>query len=129
MSSTDFKVGNKVYALTHNNEVTEYTVTKVGTKYITVAQIDTERKLNYDERKFFKEDLLEVKGWGSPMRLYRSKQELLDTLEKVKILMFLHKFFSSWDSNFSISRKKLSLNTLRKIKSLIEEESELCRLE
>ena len=120
MQDNNFEIGHKLYALDNKENIIEYNVLKVGRKYLEVARKNTgARDFYFDKRQVFKDTLREKKDWGSPMCFYRSAEEVETMLERGRLLNFLSRALGSWDSPI---RKKLSLDTLRKIKSLILEE-------
>lgn len=103
------EAGQKIWgkeAHRYSKEIEEYTVKSVGRKYFSIVE--------NPHRKFDIETLREVVDFGSPTRVYLSLEEYQDTLEKGNIIEFLERH-----TKFS----HLSLNTLRKLKTLIDEET------
>ena len=129
MDLKDFKVGQTVWIrLTgnairgkHGDElVEEWVIDKIGRKYITAS-----KKTGYPKGIIF-----EKKGYGYEDRfvektnycvdyiMYETEQEIRDEMEKYKIYRDVQLFFDRFNKN------KLTLEQLRSIKKIIDEESE-----
>lgn len=127
MNNKKYAVGQKMYSIIRDNiirdtiqdnMIVEYTVTKVGRKYLTVAQIDEERQKSYDERKFYIEDLYEKTEFGTPKLLFASYKEVQEYLDRKRISFKLYNWFGSYYRTLS----EYSIETLKKIEELVMEE-------
>ena len=129
MNLKDFKVGQTVWIRLTGNAVRgkhgdelaeEWVIDKIGRKYITAS-----KKTGYPKGIIF-----EKKGYGYEDRfvektnycvdyiMYETEQEIRDEMEKYKIYRDVQLFFDRFNKN------KLTLEQLRSIKKIIDEESE-----
>jgi len=89
-----------------NDELCEGTVTKIGTKYITV-------KRNRREFKFDKETLVEVTPNGQKRRMYLTEQSYMEEME-------LKSNIKCIQNSFSHIGCKVTLEQTRKILEILE---------
>ena len=109
------KVGDTVYfdgkhvgSVRHDNDMSSAVVEKIGRKYFYVKDYSNLRKFHLDN------------GYEScesnyHLQAYRTKQEMLDEKERLKIINFLAHMGSLEYRNFKLA-------TLRKIQTLIDNE-------
>lgn len=118
------KVGEKCYLKAQGNEerrhrgksieewIYEVEITKVGRKYFTV-------KKGWEEIKYDINNLEEVTNYCSNWKFYFDKQEIINDMEIKKIERVIEARFSKYGDNSS----KLSLDQLRRIMNIIDEEN------
>ena len=116
MASTQYKVGDKLYALNAKGEIVDYAIKKVGRKYLTVS------RAGHSSCSVYK-DTLEVFGdsysWREEFRkFYRTKEDLLAAIEKRDLLDKFRRFFDMIYGN----AKQLSLDTLRQMDELVHKD-------
>jgi hypothetical protein len=112
------QVGDKVYLKAVNNNarydkevrIEEYEIKKIGRKYFEVWEDNKE----WTTVKFNVENKRQVTNYSPNWKLYFSKQEILDDEEKKSIEREL-------SDVFRYSSSKLSLDQLRRIKTIIDE--------
>jgi hypothetical protein len=117
----ELKVGQQVWLVNIGNDArnkpsvaTPATVTKVGKKYFYVKGAEG-TFYAYSEIAFDKKDWHQVTEYSSNVELYETQQEFLDKVEKARICHFI------WDAfEYGSNQRNLTLETLRKIKELIE---------
>jgi hypothetical protein len=108
----DFQVGQKIYTIKKvngNSLISALEITKVGNKYLQTG--------NGRGRKFFIEDLKEVKDFGRISHAYFSEEEIHVILEKNDLINEISKKF--YHLNFN--KYNYSLDQLRKIKRILNE--------
>ena len=109
-------VGNNARRIKDNiiNHIEEWKIRIIGRKYITVSRDDS---LSYTI-KFDKEDRKQFTNYGSDWELFFSIQDIKDNIETDRLSWIVKNFFSGYGNI------KLSLEKLRKIQDIINEESE-----
>lgn len=128
MLKSDFSIGQKVYLriiegsnaaryIEKNNPeawIKEKIVTKIGKKYITVAD---ERGIQYGEEKFdLTNNFAQYYAVGSrDYKLYLSKEDILKDIEGEKIYSEIKKALSGWKNE-----RKYTLEQLQKVKEILE---------
>lgn len=120
MSNEKYAVGQKMYSINIDDEIIEYRITRVGRKYLTVAQVDEKRQVSYDVRQFYVEDLYERAEMGTPQRLFASREEAQDDLDRKRIAFKLYFRLGDYYSN----RTRYSIDALRKIEKILDDEEE-----
>jgi hypothetical protein len=111
----DFKVGENVVLESINNrrsiygdQIQQGSVTKIGSKYITVETKNA-------ELKFDKRTLRNITRYSSDYILFHNEQELLDARETEELWRYIRKSFEY------ASKLNLTLEQLRQIASVINE--------
>lgn len=115
MSKHNIKKGQKAWVILsgRNNDVNEVEVTKVGTKWITV-------NLGYGrEIRFESDTLMQEIGYGARGMMYLSLQDIEDEKEFTKLSTRTQQQFGSYSTSH---RKKLTLDQMRRIVSIIDED-------
>lgn len=125
MTIKDFQVGQKSYMLDNdrrrpsderelgfNDLVREVEVTKIGRKYVTIGQGGWARQ--FQETLTPSAFLVEQLDCGTPMYLFRTKQDAQEYLE----LKELHVWFAFKGRN--LIQNYADLATLKKVKELLE---------
>ena len=116
-----FQVGQNLYSY-EKGSIETYTIVKVGRKYLTVVKTSA---LPYgNETKLHIDTLKEVKDWGNSHYFYRSEREINDILEKRELITKISRMCSLYTSDV-YSIKNLSLDALRRINAIIEEEKKI----
>jgi hypothetical protein len=120
----EIKVGKKVWLKPVGNqtrygskEPVEKVVLKVGTKFFYVGDEGKDIK-DYGIIKFHKDGLRQVTNYSPDWVIYETLQEILDEQEIFQIKKELQQVFDPWNYNM---RNNLTLDQLRRIKSIIEE--------
>lgn len=120
MNKNDFKKGQKVYLKYIGDRrrgtigsITETTVKSIGSKYITTTDGDS-----YAERKFdIANDFREFYTiGGTDYQLYLSKEQIEEENESKVIIKLIVSQFNDYSY-----KTKLSIDQLRRIKSIIDE--------
>lgn len=113
------KVGDRVFKLNIGNdykyvpeELTEVEVLKIGRKYFTVVNVCSKYKHQY---VFCLDTFLEKTDYSPKYKIYETPQKLKDEKEERKLCNY---FFTCFD--YGYNRKKLPLESLRKIAFLID---------
>ena len=115
------KVGQKVYLQPRvsisrrDSSIKEGKITKVGTKYFTYTIGDS--LYSY---KCYIENLKQVTVYTPDYYVWLDKQELLDAIELKELQMHFYKIFYMHPVSESIK----SLDKLRRMKAILEEEEE-----
>ncbi len=117
----DFSVGTTAYAISdkHGNgnyEMSEYRVTSVGRKYVTV----TGMALSVSAFRFgisaaSNEYLAEIMDYGWPKKLFPTKKKAEEYIEKENLRKWLD------DAFMYPKAKEYSLDQLRRVKAILEE--------
>lgn len=124
MNIKKFKVGETVYIRDYgyrSNEadatMEEATVTKVTNKYVTVktGSFDTEYKFHDEQKRLYY--LVEKVTDGSGNKLFHTKQDYEDWVESEKLYTEIRSCFRNYYTN-------LTLDQLKRIKKIIEEDKE-----
>lgn len=114
MTIKDFVVGQTAYiynSYRREQTVKEVTVKKIGRIYVTVSG-PWEEKFSvpdYGERDF----LLEKSDYGRTRKLFRSKQDIEDYIEKYRLFSELHDAFSYGRESY------FTLEQLRSVKRIV----------
>jgi hypothetical protein len=123
MNKADLKIGQTIYMKVYGNSarylnsinasleeyISEYKISKIGNKYFSI--------LDSFNTKFEIVTGIQKNGFNGGKKAYLKKQDIYDEKE----ISDLEKKFS--DSFYWTSRKKLSLDQLRRIDKIIEEEN------
>lgn len=115
MTIKDFTVGQTAYMVTRDyNEyrIMEFTVSKVGRRYVTVGQVYGYQFYVPDIE--YEDCLHEKEPYGYTRKLFRTRQEAEDYLEKRNLWKELRRVFDS------SSVGKYTLSQLRAIKRIID---------
>ena len=129
MDLKDFKVGQTVWIrLTgnairgkHGDElIEEWVIDKIGRKYITASKKTGYPKgIIFEKRGYGYEDrFVEKTNYCVDYIMYETEQYIRDEMEKDKIYKNIQMFFDRFNKN------KLTLEQLKGIKRIIDEESE-----
>lgn len=128
MDLKDFKVGQTVWIRLTGNAIRgkcgdelieEWVIDKIGRKYITAS-----KKTGYPKGIIFekgygcKDIFVEKTDYCVDYIMYETEQEIRDEMEKDEIYRDIRLFFDSFN------KSKLTLEQLRSIKKIIDEESE-----
>ena len=126
MNIKKFKVGETVYIRDYgyrSNEASatmkEATVTKVTNKYVTVktGSFDTEYKFNDEQKRLYY--LVERVTTGSGNKLFHTMQDYEDWVESDQLYVEIRSCFRNYYTN-------LTLDQIKRIKKIIEEDKEEC---
>ena len=129
MDLKDFKVGQTVWIRLTGNAIRgkcgdelieEWVIDKIGRKYITASKKTGYPKgIVFEKRGYGYEDrFVEKTNYCVDYIMYETEQEIRDEMEKYKICRDVQLFFDRFNKN------KLTLEQLRSIKKIIDEESE-----
>ena len=130
MDIKDFKVGQTVWIMLtgnatrgkHGDElIEEWVINKIGRKYITAS-----KKTGYSKEVVFEDNkcigyngrFVEKTNYCVDYIMYATEQEVRDEMEMNRIYREIQLFFDRFNKN------KLTLEQLRSIKKIIDEESE-----
>lgn len=124
MNKTDLKIGHPIWTKKYGNAarylnekkpfedyISEYKITKIGNKYFTAKQTIHSWEKQFEILNGFEKD-----GFNGGEQAYLSKQEIYDEDEHQKLLFKLKKSFD-W-----VSSKKFTLDQLKRINEIVEEE-------
>ena len=129
MDLKDFKVGQTVWIMLTGNAIRgkhgdelieEWVIDKIGRKYITASKKTGYPKgIIFEKRGYGYEDrFVEKTNYCVDYIMYETEQYIRDEMEKDKIYKNIQMFFDRFNKN------KLTLEQLKGIKRIIDEESE-----
>ena len=129
MDLKDFKVGQTVWIRLTGNAIRgkrgdelieEWVIDKIGRKYITASKkTGYPRRIVFEKRGYGYEDrFVEKTDYCVDYIMYETEKEIRDEMEKDEIYRDIRLFFDSFN------KSKLTLEQLRSIKKIIDEESE-----
>ena len=129
MDIKDLKVGQTVWIRLTGNAIRgkcgdelieEWVIDKIGRKYITASKkTGYPKEIIFEKRGYGYEDrFVEKTNYCVDYIMYETEQEIRDEMDKDKIYRSIQMFFDRFNKN------KLTLEQLKGIKKIIDEESE-----